>query len=107
MIDLSSDEDDSIVHLSRESTIEEEESEQSGAHVNDALNRVDSQGRVLVNLNHPAAEDDIFLSAQLARAVKPHQVLLLLHSKQMLGPLISFLFFYYAIKSYCKNYLLS
>uniref|UniRef100_A0A8C9XVQ2 RAD54 like 2 n=1 Tax=Sander lucioperca TaxID=283035 RepID=A0A8C9XVQ2_SANLU len=56
------------------STIEEEESEQSGAHVNDALNRVDSQGRVLVNLNHPAAEDDIFLSAQLARAVKPHQI---------------------------------
>ncbi|XP_034733697.1 helicase ARIP4-like isoform X1 [Etheostoma cragini] len=73
VINLSSDEDDSIDHLSSES-IEVEESEQSGAHVNDALNRADSQGRVLVNPNHPATEDDIFLSAQLARAVKPHQI---------------------------------
>lgn len=78
VIDLSSGEDDAIVHVSSESAIEEEESEPSGAHANDVLNRPDTQGRVLVNVNHPSTEKDIFLSPQLARAVKPHQVLLLL-----------------------------
>uniref|UniRef100_H2LAB5 RAD54 like 2 n=1 Tax=Oryzias latipes TaxID=8090 RepID=H2LAB5_ORYLA len=48
--------------------------ESSGAHINDALNLPDAQGRVLVNINHPAEEKDIFLAPQLARAVKPHQV---------------------------------
>lgn len=74
VIDLSSGEDDTTVHVSGESIIEEEESESSGSHANDALNQLDTQGRVLVNLNHPAVEEDIFLSAQLARAVKPHQI---------------------------------
>lgn len=74
VIDLSSGEDDHIVHISSESTKQEEESEPSGMHTNDALNQADAQGRVLVNVNHPAGETDIFLSPQLARAVKPHQV---------------------------------
>ncbi|XP_029994731.1 helicase ARIP4-like isoform X2 [Sphaeramia orbicularis] len=74
VIDLSSGDDDTIVHISGESTNEEEEGEPSGAHSNDSLNRPDAQGRVLVNLNHPTTEDDIFLSPQLARAVKPHQI---------------------------------
>lgn len=86
VIDLSSGEDDTVVHVSSESTNEEVESEPSGAHVNDTLNRPDTQGRVLVNLNHPDTEDDIFLSPQLARVVKPHQVLFLLHAKQTSGP---------------------
>uniref|UniRef100_A0AAX7SY24 RAD54 like 2 n=1 Tax=Astatotilapia calliptera TaxID=8154 RepID=A0AAX7SY24_ASTCA len=73
VIDLSYGEDDSIVHVS-ESTAEEEESEPSDAHINDTLNQPDAQGRVLVNLNHPTTEEDIFLSPQLARAVKPHQI---------------------------------
>lgn len=81
MIDLSSGEDDHIVHSS--SGKKEEESEPSGAHTNDALNQPDTRGRVLVNLNHPAEEEDIFLSPQLARAVKPHQVSsLILEKKQ-------------------------
>ncbi|XP_026222893.1 helicase ARIP4-like isoform X3 [Anabas testudineus] len=74
VIDLSSGEDDTILHVSSESTNEEEDSEPSGAHANDALNQPDAQGRVLVNLNHPATEEDIFLSPQLAQAVKPHQI---------------------------------
>uniref|UniRef100_A0A4W6G885 RAD54 like 2 n=1 Tax=Lates calcarifer TaxID=8187 RepID=A0A4W6G885_LATCA len=74
VIDLSSGEDETVVHVSSESTNEEEESEPSGAHANDALNQPDAQGRVLVNLNHPASETDIFLSPQLARVVKPHQI---------------------------------
>ncbi|KAB5536776.1 hypothetical protein PHYPO_G00111240 [Pangasianodon hypophthalmus] len=48
--------------------------ESSGSHINDALNQPDAQGRVLVNINHPAEEDDLFLAPQLARAVKPHQI---------------------------------
>lgn len=38
------------------------------------MNLPDAQGRVLVNINHPADEKDLYLAPQLARAVKPHQV---------------------------------
>ncbi|XP_072522588.1 helicase ARIP4 [Salminus brasiliensis] len=48
--------------------------ESSGSHINDAQNQQDAQGRVLININHPAEEDDLFLAPQLARAVKPHQI---------------------------------
>uniref|UniRef100_A0A3Q2TIX6 RAD54 like 2 n=1 Tax=Fundulus heteroclitus TaxID=8078 RepID=A0A3Q2TIX6_FUNHE len=70
LIDLRTDEDDNVAQASKD----EEETEPSSAHANDAQNQADAQGRVLVNLNHPAAEEDIFLSPQLARAVKPHQI---------------------------------
>ncbi|KAM6924905.1 helicase ARIP4-like [Xenentodon cancila] len=73
VIDLSSVEDDAVVHIGSEPN-EEEDSEPSSAHVNDAHNQADAQGRVLVNLNHPPADRDIFLLPQLARAVKPHQI---------------------------------
>lgn len=78
VIDLSSGDDNHIVRSKKmKEDVEEEEeavSEPSGAHTNDALNQPDAEGRVLVNFNHPAGEKDIFLSPQLARAVKPHQV---------------------------------
>ncbi|XP_041047100.1 helicase ARIP4 [Carcharodon carcharias] len=76
VIELSSGEEDSLHILDSESSNEEEEvnEESSGAHVNDALNQPDDLGRVLVNINHPPNEQDIFLAPQLARAVKSHQV---------------------------------
>ncbi|XP_023144527.2 helicase ARIP4-like isoform X2 [Amphiprion ocellaris] len=74
VIDLSSGEDDGIIHISSESNLKEEDGEPSGAHADDVLNQPDDQGRVLINLNHPAAETDIFLSPQLARVIKPHQI---------------------------------
>ena len=46
----------------------------SGLHVDDCVNQLDSQGRVLVNVNHPADEEDIFLAPQVAKVIKPHQV---------------------------------
>uniref|UniRef100_A0A4W4EQR2 Helicase ARIP4-like n=1 Tax=Electrophorus electricus TaxID=8005 RepID=A0A4W4EQR2_ELEEL len=63
-------------HIKSEFSIEDRESagESSGAHVNDAFNQLDSQGRVLVNVNHPVDENDLYLSPQLARAVKAHQI---------------------------------
>uniref|UniRef100_A0A3B4EL75 RAD54 like 2 n=1 Tax=Pygocentrus nattereri TaxID=42514 RepID=A0A3B4EL75_PYGNA len=64
---ISSDDDDA-----RSGTPGTEES--SGSHVDDTQNQPDPQGRVLVNINHPAEEDDLFLAPQLARAVKPHQI---------------------------------
>ncbi|KAG8436161.1 hypothetical protein GDO86_007313 [Hymenochirus boettgeri] len=48
--------------------------ENSGSHVNDALNQPNAFGQVLVNINHPPNEKDVFLVPQLARAVKPHQI---------------------------------
>lgn len=72
VIHLSSGEDDPMVSSK---AAKAGESEPSGAHTDDAFNQPDAQGRVLVNLNHPSEEEDIFLLPQLARAVKPHQVL--------------------------------
>lgn len=78
MIELSSGEDDALQIVdSSDSGNEGEEDgseESSGSHVNDALNQSDALGQVIVNINHPPNEEDIFLAPQLARAVKPHQV---------------------------------
>ncbi|KAM9859849.1 helicase ARIP4 [Aulostomus maculatus] len=78
IIELSSGDEDAL-QISSESADEDAGStggteESSGAHVNDALNLPDAQGRVLVNINHPAEEKDLYLAPQLARAVKPHQI---------------------------------
>ncbi|MEQ2167616.1 hypothetical protein GOODEAATRI_005839 [Goodea atripinnis] len=71
--------DEDTLQISSESADEEADAahgseESSGAHINDALNMPDAQGRVLVNINHPPEEKDIYLAPQLARAVKPHQI---------------------------------
>lgn len=78
VIELSSGDEDAL-QISSESADEDADGtsgtdESSGAHINDALNLPDAQGRVLVNINHPAEEKDVYLAPQLARAVKPHQV---------------------------------
>lgn len=76
VIELSSGDEDTL-QISSESADEDSvggSEESSGAHINDALNLPDAQGRVLININHPAEESDIYLAPQLARAVKPHQV---------------------------------
>lgn len=81
VIELSSGDDDAL-QISSGSDDEDKDDrsgspgadESSGAHVNDAHNQPDPQGRVLVNMNHPPEEEDLYLAPQLARAVKPHQV---------------------------------
>lgn len=78
IIELSSGDEDAL-QISSESADEDADGtngsqESSGAHINDALNLPDVQGQVLVNINHPAEEKDLYLAPQLARAVKPHQV---------------------------------
>ncbi|XP_045078927.1 helicase ARIP4-like isoform X1 [Coregonus clupeaformis] len=77
VIELSSGDDDTLP-ISSDSANDDESAgateESSGAHINDSLNQPDAQGRVLVNINHPAEEEDLYLAPQLARAVKPHQV---------------------------------
>ncbi|KAF3689898.1 Helicase ARIP4 [Channa argus] len=78
IIELSSGDEDAL-QISSESADEDVDGttgseESSGAHINDSLNLPDAQGQVLVNINHPAEEKDIYLAPQLARAVKPHQI---------------------------------
>ncbi|XP_028969754.2 helicase ARIP4 [Esox lucius] len=79
VIELSSGDEDTL-QVNSESAYDEEDEgtgatdESSGAHINDLLNQPDAQGRVLVNINHPTEEVDLYLAPQLARAVKPHQV---------------------------------
>ena len=53
---------------------EEEDPNNSGMHVNDALNIRHSDGSVLVNVSHTKNDPDIFLAPQLAAAIKPHQI---------------------------------
>lgn len=52
----------------------EDDPQNSGLHVNDAYNVPDEQGRVVINIGHPEAEEDIFLAPQIARIIKPHQI---------------------------------
>jgi RAD54-like protein 2 len=76
LIVLQSSDSDECKIISDEAEDEEggEDPNNSGLHVNDDLNRVDEQGRVLVNVGHPLDEEDVFLAPQLAASVKPHQV---------------------------------
>jgi len=82
-ISSSEDEEDSdLIMVPSDAELDEDEAgddedddvENSGSHVNDALNQRDAMGGVLVNVGHPDAEKDIFLAPQLAGVVKPHQV---------------------------------
>jgi len=74
------DEDSDLIMMPSDAELDEEEDEDdgdvenSGSHVNDALNQRDAMGGVLVNVGHPASEPDVFLAPQLAAVVKPHQV---------------------------------
>jgi len=74
------DEDNDLIMMASDAELEDEDddeaddTENSGSHVNDALNQRDAMGGVLVNVGHPASEQDIFLAPQLATIVKPHQV---------------------------------
>lgn len=69
--------DDCVMVLSDDESDEEtlsEDPNSSGSHTNDLFNQPDAEGRVVVNVGHPPEEEDIFLAAQLARAVKAHQI---------------------------------
>ena len=83
VIELSSDseeesEDDCVMVPSTEEEEEEdaeaEDLNDGGAHINDEFNCADEKGRVLINVAHPSDDPDIFLSPQVAKVIKPHQV---------------------------------
>ncbi|RUS69118.1 hypothetical protein EGW08_023120, partial [Elysia chlorotica] len=63
---VSSDEEDEIG--------DPEDVNNAGAHIDDSLNLPDEQGRVKVNVGHPAEDPDIYLAPQIAQAIKPHQI---------------------------------
>lgn len=84
VIELSSDsedeseEDDCVMVPSTEDEEDEdaeaEDVNDGGAHINDDFNCPDDKGRVLVNVGHPADDPDVFLSPQMAKSIKPHQI---------------------------------
>nr|XP_004226079.2 helicase ARIP4 [Ciona intestinalis] len=75
-INISSDSDDDVICTGEVQNEEREEMDVNncGMHVEDSMNQPDDQGRVLVNVNRPPTEPEIFLSPQLARSVLPHQI---------------------------------
>ena len=74
VITISSDEEVTLVSDTSDDEGDLEGAASSGMHTNDEANVPDAQGRVLVNVNHPPDEPDIYLPEKIARAVKPHQV---------------------------------
>lgn len=84
---LSSDEDDvQVIELSEEEKSDEDiikvyekipdelDSANSGLHTDDSLNRLNKDGRCLVNVGHPSDEPDVYLDDYLSKKVKPHQI---------------------------------
>ena len=84
---LSSDEDDcQVIELSEDEKSDEDiikvyekipeelDAANSGLHTDDTLNRLNKDGRCLINVGHPSDEPDVFLDDYLARKVKPHQI---------------------------------
>jgi hypothetical protein len=45
-----------------------------GIHMNDDFNAADENGNILINVNHPAEDQDVNLIPYLARSVKAHQI---------------------------------
>ena len=45
-----------------------------GLHMNDELNVPDANGQVLVNVNHPPEDQDVYLLPFLAKNIKTHQI---------------------------------
>ncbi|XP_076091069.1 helicase ARIP4-like isoform X2 [Mytilus galloprovincialis] len=75
VIDISSDEDDIMITNDMEDdSLESEDPNNSGSHIDDSMNHPDEQGRVLVNIGHPPEEQDIFLVPQIAKYIKRHQI---------------------------------
>lgn len=72
------DDDDDDCRILSESEHQQEEACKKktirGIHMNDDLNRPDQNGQVLINVNHPAEDPDIYLLPFLAKNIKPHQI---------------------------------
>ena len=62
--------------MSKEATelADEEDVNNFGLHTRDHLNQPDDTGRVLVNVDHPSTERDIFLPHHLSKVAKSHQI---------------------------------
>lgn len=72
------DEEDDDCRILTESEHQQEEAFKKknfrGIHMNDDLNRPDTHGQVLVNVNHPVEDPDIYLLPFLAKNIKSHQI---------------------------------
>jgi len=75
-INISSDEssDDVIECSSVNRDLYDDDMNNSGLHVDDDKNQPDEFGRVLININHPPEDEDLFLSSQIAKIIRPHQI---------------------------------
>ncbi|XP_059177576.1 helicase ARIP4-like isoform X2 [Physella acuta] len=76
--DYDEDDSDEVVMVPSDEGEEDDEDPEDvnngGAHIDDALNLPDPDGRVKVNIGHPPDDPDIYLAAQIAQAIKPHQI---------------------------------
>ena len=71
------EEDDDCLILSESEYQQEEACKKKtirGIHMNDGLNCPDQNGQVLVNVNHPTEDPDIYLPPFMAKNIKPHQI---------------------------------
>ena len=69
------DDDDDCMIISESEHLQSVKRKMSrGVHMDDELNVPNENGLVLVNVNHPAEDQDVFLLPFSSRNVKPHQV---------------------------------
>ena len=72
VIDIDSDEE--VSQPPNTDDAEEFDINTCGVHANDELNISDMEGRVLINVGHPPEDADVYLSDELTRMIKPHQI---------------------------------
>jgi len=74
--DHDDDDDDDCQILTESEHLQDEMSKRKyrGLHMNDELNVPDVNGQVLINVNHPPEDQDVYLLPFLAKNIKTHQI---------------------------------
>lgn len=68
---IDSDSDDCIILSDEEEEVDSDEDESnSGEHTNDAFNKPEPDGNVVINIGHKGNESKIYIAPQIARVIK-------------------------------------
>ncbi len=76
--DVEDDDDDDCRLITESERQQDDEAKNKkrlrGIHMNDEFNVPDANGQVLVNVNHPPEDIDVYLLPYISKNVKPHQI---------------------------------
>jgi hypothetical protein len=75
--DINDDDDDDCRIISESEHLQDQllnKKYTRGIHMNDELNIPDANGQVLINVNHPSEDSDVYILPFLAKNIKSHQI---------------------------------